>query len=306
MSKNSTFPISQQSVSPTAWGLMALLALLWGGSFAANRVVLGEVGVLTTVAFRVTGGAVALWVWIFWRRLPLPSLNRVPALIIMGLLNNAIPFTLIVWGQGHIPSGLASILNATTAIFTVLMASLLFADERLSRDKAIGVALGFAGVVLVIGTNAISALDLTALGQIAILAATFSYALAGLFARRYLRGTRPEVSAVGMLTGAAFLIAPAALWQEGVPSLCYSAAAWGGLAYLALMASALAYVLFYAVLRLAGAGNLSLVTLMIPPVSVALGALMFGERLQGNAYAGFAALALGLLFIDGRLSRKSA
>lgn len=285
---------------------MAILALLWGGSFAANRVVLGEVGVLTTVAFRVTGGAVALWVWILWRRLPLPSLNRAPALIVMGLLNNAIPFTLIVWGQGHIPSGLASILNATTAIFTVLMASVFFADERLSRDKAIGVALGFAGVVLVIGSKAVSALDLTALGQIAILVATFSYALAGLFARRYLQGIRPEVSAAGMLTGAAFLIAPAALWQEGVPSLDYGAAAWGGLAYLALMASALAYVLFYAVLRLAGAGNLSLVTLMIPPVSVALGALMFGERLQGNAYAGFAALAFGLLFIDGRLGRKSA
>lgn len=285
---------------------MALLALLWGGSFAANRLVVGEVGVLTTVAFRVSGGAIALWLWILWHRLPLPSLNRVPALIIMGLLNNAIPFTLIVWGQGHIPSGLASILNATTAIFTVLMASLLFADERLSRDKAIGVALGFAGVVLVIGTRAISQLDLTALGQLAVLTATVSYALAGLFARRFLQGFRPEVSAAGMLTAAAALIVPTALWQEGAPSPDYSAAVWGGLAYLALMASALAYAIFYAVLRLAGAGNLSLVTLMIPPVSVALGALMFGERLQGNAYAGFAALALGLLFIDGRFSRKSA
>ncbi len=167
-------------------------------------------------------------------------------------------------------------------------------------------ALGFAGVVLVIGRSAFSALDLTSLGQIAILAATLSYALAGLFARRWLQGIRPEVSAAGMLTGSALIIAPAALWQEGLPSLAYSAAAWGGLAYLALMASALAYVLFYAVLRLAGAGNLSLVTLMIPPVSVLLGALLFGERLQGNAYAGFAALALGLLLIDGRLGRKSA
>ncbi len=285
---------------------MALLALLWGGSFAANRAALGEVGVLTTVAFRVFGGAAALWVWILWRRLPLPPLNRAPALIVMGLLNNVIPFTLIVWGQGHIPSGLASILNAATAIFTVLLAGLFFADERLSREKTFGVALGFAGVVLVIGRSAFSALDLTSLGQIAILAATLSYALAGLFARRWLQGIRPEVSAAGMLTGSALIIAPAALWQEGLPSLAYSAAAWGGLAYLALMASALAYVLFYAVLRLAGAGNLSLVTLMIPPVSVLLGALLFGERLQGNAYAGFAALALGLLLIDGRLGRKSA
>lgn len=289
---------------------MALLALIWGGSFAANRLALGEVGVLTTVAFRVTGGAAVLWVWILWRRIPLPPWGRAPALILMGLLNNVIPFTLIVWGQGHIPSGLASILNGATAIFTVLLAGLFFADERLSREKAVGVALGFLGVVLVIGTRAVSALDLTSLGQIAILGATLSYALAGLFARRWLHGIRPEVSAAGMLTGAALLIMPAALLHDGLPTLAYSAAAWAGLAYLAFVASALAYFLYYAVLRLAGVGNLSLVTLMIPPVSVVLGYFLFGERLQGNVYAGFAALALGLLIIDGRLSgaltRKSA
>lgn len=306
MSNRTHIPVSQQNVSLTAWGLMALLALIWGGSFAANRLALSEVGVLTTVAIRVTGGAALLWGWIFWRRIPLPSLARAPALVGMGLLNNVIPFTLIVWGQSHIPSGLASILNGATAIFTVLLAGLFLADERLTPEKAVGVVLGFAGVVLVIGTRAFSALDLTSLGQLAVLGATFSYALAGLFARRWLQGIRPEASAAGMLTGAALLIVPAALLREGPPSLAYSASVWAGLAYLAFVASAWAYFLYYAVLRLAGAGNLSLVTLMIPPVSVVLGYLMFGERLQGNVYAGFAALALGLLIIDGRLGRAWA
>lgn len=297
-----TAPIPQQKMSRAAWALLFLLSAIWGASFLSNRAALEEVPVLTTVAFRVTGAALALWLWIAARRLPVP---RDPGLIwrfaVMGLLNNVIPFTLIVWGQQHVTSGLASILNATTAVFTVIVATLAFADERLTPQRALGVLLGLAGVATAMGRDAVAAFDPASAGQLAILLAGLSYAFAATFARKAVRGLRPEVSAAGMLTAAALVMVPASLWADGVPSLDYRPATWTALAYLAFAASALAYLLYYAVLARAGAGNLSLVTLLIPPFAIALGALVYAEALPLRAWAGFGLLALGLLILDGRL-----
>ncbi|PKP73308.1 MAG: EamA family transporter [Alphaproteobacteria bacterium HGW-Alphaproteobacteria-6] len=294
-------PAPQQRLDAKAWGLLLLLSAIWGASFLSNRAALAEVGVLTTVAFRVAGAAVALWLWIGLRRLPVP---RDPALLwrfaVMGMLNNVIPFTLIVWGQKHVDSGLAAILNAATAIFTVLVVTLVFADERLTLRKAAGVMLGFAGVAVTIGPSALTAFNPASLGQLAILGASLAYALAATFARVAVRGLRPEVSAAAMLTAAAIVMVPAALALEGAPGLDYRPATWAALAYLALVASALAYLLYYAVLGLAGAGNLSLVTLMIPPFAIALGALVYDEALAPSAWAGFGLLALGLMILDRR------
>ncbi len=292
-------------MSPLAWALMGALALIWSGSFSANHLALQEVGVLTTVAFRVTGGAVLLWAWVLWRGLPVPEgLGWLRTCLVLGLLNNILPFCLIVWGQTLIPSGLAAILNAATAVFSVLIAALVFPDERLTRAKALGVALGFAGLVLAVGPEALHAFDLTSLGQLAVLGAALSYSVAAIFARGALRGIRPETGAAGMLTAASLILVPVALAMEGVPRLDYSPATWGALFYLAAFASALAYMLFYQVLALAGAGNLGLVTLMIAPLAIALGALAFGEILPPAAYLGFLLLALGLLVIDGRILRR--
>lgn len=297
--------MTQTSISARAWALLLLLALVWGASFLANRGALAEIGVLTTVAFRVTGGAILLCAWVWARRLPLPPVRRaVPTFLVMGILNNVIPFTLIVWGQTRIESGLAAILNAATALFTVAVAALLFADERMTRRKAAGVALGFAGVVTAIGPTHLAGLDPRAAGQVAVLGAALSYAVAAAFARRALAGIVPQVAAAGMLSAAAFLILPAALWVEGWPDLDYRATTWAALAYLAVAASALAYLLYFDILARAGAGNLGLVTLLIPPVALGLGAAVLGESLPLRAYLGFAVLALGLLILDGRLRRR--
>ena len=222
----------------------------------------------------------------------------------MGLLNNVIPFTLIVWGQTQVESGLAAILNAATAIFAVLLSALVFDDERLTPRKGVGVTLGFIGVAMAMGVGHLFALDPRSLGQIAILGASVSYACAAACGRVALKGLRPEVSAAGMLTGAALVMIPLALWREGTPTLDYTPATWAALLYLALMASALAYLIYYAVLQVAGAGNLSLVTLLILPIAIALGALVYGEALPLSAYLGFAVLALGLLILDGRIAPK--
>lgn len=297
--------VPQQRLTARAWGLLGLLALIWGGSFLSNRAALTELGVLTTVAFRVGGASVALWLYVFWRRLPVPGGWRaVPGFLVMGLLNNVIPFTLIVWGQTRVDSGLAAIINAATAIFAVLISAMVFPDERMTIRKGLGVALGFLGVALAMGLQHLLTFDPRSYGQIAILVASVSYAVAAAYARGAVRGVRPEVAAAGVLTAASLLMIPLALWREGVPSLDYASATWAALAYLAFAASALAYLLYYAVLQAAGAGNLSLVTLMIPPVAILLGAAVYGESLRMTAYLGFGLLALGLLILDGRIGPK--
>lgn len=297
--------IVQRTIPPLAWALLFLLAFMWGGSFLANRIALEEVGVFTTVAFRVAGASVVLWGYVILRGLRAPLTPRsIGTFLVLGLLNNAVPFTLIVWGQQHIASGLAAILNASTAIFTVLLVALIFSDERLTKHKAVGVTLGFAGVITAIGIENLTKLDLRSVSQLALMGSSLSYAISAAIGRVYLKGIRPEVSAAGMLTSAALFMVPMAIWLEGVPTFGYHAATFGALAYLAVISSAFAYMLYYVVLNLAGAGNLSLVTLLVAPVAIVLGAVVYGETLAANAFLGFALLALGLLIIDGRLGTR--
>ena len=292
----------QRGISLQAWAYMAVLALIWGGSFLSNKAALAELGVLTTVAFRVAGAALALWAYILARGLPVPKgAGWLKTCLIMGVLNNVVPFSLIVWGQTHIPSGLAGILNAATTIFGVGLAALAFPDERLTPRKALGIALGVAGVVATIGPAALTHFDITSLGQLAILGAALSYGVSGIYGRVALTGIRPEVGAAGMLTASACVMVPAALIFDGVPGLHYAATTWAALAYLALLSSAFAYILFYNVLQMAGAGNLSLVTLLVAPVAVVLGAVVYHEALPATAYLGLALLALGMLVIDGKV-----
>lgn len=292
----------QKTIPPRAWAELLLLATIWGGSFISNRLALNEVPVLTTVAFRVAGACLLLWVYVRLRRLPVPRSPRIwMAFLMMGLLNNALPFTLITWGQLTIPSGLAAIVNASTAIFGVLAAALIFRDERLTARRLTGVLLGFAGVAVAIGLQALTTLNLTSLPQLALVAAAVSYALAAVFARRMLGGLAPQVAAAGMLTGSTVLMVPAALWADGAPSVTHSPGIWAALGYLAIISTAGAYLLYYRVLGMAGAGNLSLVTLLTAPIAILLGALILGEALPPRAYAGFALIAFGLLIIDGRL-----
>lgn len=296
--------VAQKSLSPRAWAELLLLALIWGGSFLANRLALDELGVFTTVAGRVAGACVILWVWVALKGLAVPRSPRIwLAFLGMGMLNNVIPFSLITWGQLVIPTGLAAILNASTAILGVLVAAVVFRDERLTGRRLAGVGIGFTGVVVVIGPAALLVLDLTSLAQLALLGAALSYACAGAFARVALRGLTPQVAAAGMLTGSTLVAVPLALLLEGPPALHHGPAIWGALAYLAAVSTAFAYLLYYRVLGMAGAGNLSLVTLLVAPVAIVLGALVLDEALPLRAFAGFALLGLGLLVIDGRVLR---
>ena len=279
-----------------------MLALIWGGSFLSVHVALEEIGPLTSVAHRTGWAMLILWTYVLIRRLPLPKDLRIwGAFLVMGLLNNVIPFSLMAWGQLHIETGLTSILNASTAIFGVIAAAVFLADERLTARKALGVSIGFLGVSTAIGLDAFKDFDIRSLGQLAVIGGTISYALAGVWARKTLAQLTPQVAAAGMLTGASIVTFPAAWIIEGPITLALQPQTWAAISYYAIIATALAYILFYRVLALAGSGNAMLVTLLVAPVAIILGAIVLGEALPLRAYVGFAILALGLLILDGRL-----
>ncbi len=293
-------PVPQRHLTLKGWGLLLLLALIWGGSFTANHAALAQMPVATVVAFRVAAAALVLWAYIGLTRLPVPKTWAFArSALILGVFNNVVPFSLIVWGQTHIASGLAGILNASTALFSVLVAAAFFPDERLGPRRLIGVILGLAGVAVVIGPDALRHFDLTSLGQLAILGAGMSYAGAAAFGRQALRGIRPEVGAAAMLTASALIMVPTALVTGGVPPLPQGQTLIA-LLYLALIASALAYRLFYTILQEAGAGNLGLVTLLITPFAILFGAVLFHESLPPQAFGGLALLMLGMVVLDGR------
>ena len=292
----------QKTMSGRAWAELMLLSLIWGASFLSVHVALEEIGPLTSVAHRTFWASLILVAYVAIRRLPLPRAPRIwAAFVVMGLLNNVIPFSLMAWGQLHIETGLTAIMNAATAIFGAITAAIFLADERMTLRKAIGVGLGFLGVATAIGLSALTQFDIRSLGQLAVLGGAFSYALAGVWARKQLAGLTPQVAAAGMLAGATLIAVPLAIALEGPISLNLRPQTWGAIGYYAIVATALAYLLYYRVLAMAGSGNLMLVTLMVAPVAITLGAVVLGEALPLRAYAGFALLASGLVIHDGRL-----
>ncbi|MFV1876916.1 DMT family transporter [Nioella sp.] len=296
--------MTSTNIPARAWADLILLSLIWGASFLSIRVALDEIGVFTLVAHRVVWAMLILWTYVALRRLAVPRDPRVwGAFLVMGILNNVIPFSLMAWGQLHIETGLTSIFNAATAVFAVPVAAACFADERMTPRRVVGVLVAFAGVAVAIGLDALHSFDIRSLAQLAVLAGTLSYAFASAWVRARLSHLKPQVAAAGMLTGSSLIMLPLALWLEGTPALPTHPQTFAAIGYFAVIGTALAYLLYYRIVQAAGSANAMLVTLMIPPVAIGLGAVVLGERLAPTAFAGFALLALGLLILDGRLWR---
>jgi drug/metabolite transporter (DMT)-like permease len=286
------------------WTMLLALSIIWGGSFLLNSIALRSFDPFSVVALRVGIGAVCLWLIAIMLNYPFPQARKLWVRFLwMGILNNAIPFTLIVWGQQYIASGLASILNATTPLFTVLVAHALLADERLSVARSAGVVIGFLGVAIMVGADALGKLGIEIWAQLAVLAASLSYAVASVFGRRF-AGVPPMVTAAGQVTASSLIMIPLALvvekpWQLEAPGFEAIAAVAG----LGAISTAAAYGLYFAILSRAGATNLVLVTFLIPPSAVLLGVSVLGESITAMQLAGTAAIAAGLALIDGRVLR---
>ena len=296
----------QRPMTAREWGLLALLSLLWGGSFFFVAVAVKELPPLTLATLRVGIAAALLWSNAPFLGVSLPrSAAGVIALAALGFGNNALPFALIAWGQTRLPGGLASILNAATPLFTVLAAHILTLDEKLNGLKLLGTTAGLAGVAWLVGPELLSGAGTNAWAELAVLAAALSYALSAIFARRVRSfGLKPIDVAAGQATAATMLLAPLALvldrpWTLPMPS----GAAIASVLAIAALSTALAYIVYFRILAGAGATNVLLVTLLVPATSVVLGALFLHERLSMRQFMGFAVVALGLAFIDGRLPR---
>ncbi|MEO1329406.1 MAG: DMT family transporter [Pseudomonadota bacterium] len=296
--------------SARGWGLILLLGAIWGGSFSLVEIGLRELPPFTLVAHRVFWAALTLWALLAAAGVldlapgaPLRRAGLWARWAAMGLLNNAIPFSLIVWGQTEIESGLAAIFNATTALLGVMTAALFLADERLSARKALGALIGVLGVALIVGRDALGGLDPRSLGQFAILGAALSYACASVWGRARLGGVSAPLNALGMLSTSALMMVPLAAAVDGPPNLDLSLETWAAVVALSSIATAGAYLLYFAILRETGAANTMLVTLIVPPIAILLGWLFLGERLGFEAFVGFAVIAFGLGVIDGRPAR---
>ena len=282
------------------WGYLLTLTAAWSGIFLLNRFALESLPPLTAVFLRLGLAAPLLIavVYIQGDRMP-RSLGAWGAFALMGLLNNAFPFTVFVWAQQSIASGLAAIVNATTPFFVVLTAHAVTDDEKMSGGKLAGVLLGIAGVIALIGPGALAGLGHDVVAELVCLLAPISYAFAGLWGRRF-RALSPTVAAAGMVISSTVLMAPLALWHDRPWTLQPSAFSLGSVVVQAAVGTALAYWLYFRILKTAGATNLLLVTLLMPPAALLLGALFAAERFGWSAFAGLALIFVGLAAIDGR------
>ena len=290
-----------QTMTAKVWLMLLTLSVLWGGSFFFAELALRDFGPLTVVLGRVGFAALALnaVVYLSGERMP-GNLRLWGAFLVMGALNNFIPFSLVVWGQVYIDSGLAAILNATTPLFTVLLAHLLTKDERLTPGRAAGVLIGFLGVVVLIGPDALGGLGFQGFAQLAVLAAALSYAFAGIYGRRF-HDLPASVAASGMVSASAIMMLPVALALELPWTASPSVLTWASVIGLALLSTAWAYLLYFRILAAAGATNLLLVTFLIPVSALVLGMAVLGERPHWTAFAGMVFIFAGLAAIDGRL-----
>jgi drug/metabolite transporter (DMT)-like permease len=293
----------QRPMTAHEWGLLLLLSVLWGGSFFFVGVAVKQLAPFTIVAARVSIAAALLWL-----TAPVTGLSpkniraNFGALLILGLINNAIPFVLIVWGRTRLASGLASILNASTPVITVVAAHFLTTTERLTALKFGGALFGLAGVAVMIGPDFTHGLGRNLFAELAVLGAALSYAFASLYGRRFRGlGLAPIDVAAGQISGSSLILVPLALlvdqpWILPPPSLPVVGAILG----LAALSTAFAYIVYFRILAGAGATNVVLVTLLAPATSVLLGAVSLGEHLAPRDFLGLALIALGLALIDGR------
>ncbi len=302
--KTQAVEIVNKVMSIKEWVLIIILSIVWGGSFFFVGVAVKELPPLTIVLGRVTLASVILLAIVYFKGEKMPSSLTVwGSFIVMGALNNLIPFCLIVWGQTHIESGLASILNATTPIFSIVLAHFFTREEKLTFNRISGIVLGWIGVSVLIGIESLRGFGIEVFGQIAVLGAAISYAFAAIYGRRF-KDMNPIVVATGMLCGSTIMMIPLALYFDQPWNLAPSGMTIMSVFGLAAISTSLAYIIYFHVLATAGPTNLLLVTFLIPISAIALGVIVLGEQFGWEVFVGMGMIFLGLITIDGRLLKK--
>jgi drug/metabolite transporter (DMT)-like permease len=296
---------TERAISPRGWAMLLALGAIWGGAFFFARIAVQEIPPLALVLLRVSLAAIVMHAVLVVTRVSFAAvLPHWLAFLGLSMLNNIIPFSLMFTGQTEIGAGLASVLNATTPFWTMLLANALLPDEKLTRRKAAGIVLGIAGTAVMVGPGLIGGLGGPVWAKFALIGTALSYGFAGIYSRKVVT-LRPELMAAGQLTASTAIMLPVVLLTQDLTFFSTaSTGAWGAVIGLAVVATALAYFIFFRLLAETGATNTSLVTLIIPVSAILLGAAFLGERLESFELAGMALIGLGLLVIDGRLLPK--
>ncbi len=285
---------------------LALLAAVWGPSFIFIKIAVGEVPPITLAASRVALAALLLYLVLRLQGRNLPGFGPIwKHFAIMGFVSNALPFVLFSWGEQYIDSALAAILNGTTPIFTILLAHFVFADDRISPTKMMGVLLGFGGLVILILPSLFDGVRATTWGLLGITVAASSYAVAIVYSRKNLRGLPPMVAPTAQLTMAAVYLVPLSLLVDAPYALPLPS--WQALAALfalSVVGTGIGFVIYYRLLEGNSATYLSMVTYLMPVVGIILGVLVLGELLSWNAYAGCALILLGIMTVNGVFNRS--
>jgi drug/metabolite transporter (DMT)-like permease len=290
----------QRRMGGAEWGYLLALSAAWGGIFLFNRLALTDFPPFTAVLLRLSLAAPLLLALVHAQGDSMPRSPKLWAqFFVMGILNNALPFTLFVWGQQTISSGLASIINALTPVATALVCHAMTSDEKLTRAKSAGVLLGLAGVIALIGPGALAGIGRDVVAELVLLLAPVSYAFAGLWGRQF-HTLPPAVPAAGMVSCSALTMLPVALLHDHPWMLTPGLTAWSAVIAQAVIGTAIAYWLYFRILKTAGATNLLLVTILMPPMALMLGAIVLGERFPWSAFLGLGLIFLGLAAIDGR------
>ncbi len=294
-------------MNTAAWLGLIFLSILWGAAFFFIAIAVKEVPPLTLVLSRVViaAGVLMAYLWAIGQH-DLYDAKLIPSFLVMGIISNVLPFSLIFWAQTTITSSLASILIATTSIFTIVIAHIFLADERMAINKALGIGFGVLGVGVLLGSDAMDGVDVATLGIVACLGAAFLYGCAGVYGRRFAAmGVSAEVAACGQLIASTVILLPVVPlveqpWTLPMPS-------WPALLsvlFLALFSTALAFVVFFQLLKKVGAVNVALVSLLVPVSAVLLGVFVLGDRFEMQHFVGMTLITVGLIAIDGRASFK--
>lgn len=292
-------------MGPLDWTLLIILSAIWGGSFFFFAVIIKELPVFTIVFFRVFLATLALWLFILLSRQKMPDLRTIwHNFFLMGLLNNVIPFSLIVWGESKVAPGLAAVLNATTPFFAVIVAHLSTQNEKLTWNRMTGAMIGLVGVAALVGYDALKNLGIDLPFQLAIVLASLSYGISTIFGRRIAK-IPPLVTAASQTAASSIMMFPLMMLIDHPFSLPLpSLYATSCLIALALVCTAIAYLIFFNIVKRAGMTNVTLVTFLVPISAMILGALFLNEDISSRHILGMAVIGIGLALIDGRIPSK--
>ena len=297
-----------RSLGITEWMLLVGLSILWGGSYLFMKLAVLTVPLFTIVLGRVSIAALALLIVLTISGTGIPKGRRIwLAFFGMGIFNNVIPMSLIVFSQNSISVGLASILNSITPLFTILVAHMTTNDERLTFRKLVGISFGIMGVVMLMGPELVDNFGVAALGEWACLGAALSYACANTFGRRFVQlGMKPMQTAFGQVVASTVILAPLVIvvdqpWTISDPGFLPVLS----ILALGLFCTALAYVIYFQILARSGATAIALVTFMIPPSAILMGWLALGEQISSQDFLGMSLIGVGLFSVNRQSNRKA-